>query len=220
MKALKTFGDGAKAFLAVLLVLAIGFGGGYCYCRYKLEQNAEPFDNSKNFDLKLPGEVEKRIITKNEVEAKLIEIGQLATYSGEYTIEKSAENARYLGNNLRILGTTNSIAIDCTGVVKVGYNVSDIVPTVDNESQKIYIALPEPAVLDNYVIWDSVKYAETNNILNPIDFEQYRVLIQECEEDGLAKVEGEGIYKAAEENVKLVIRNFLSAFEDYEVIFL
>lgn len=217
MKALKTFVEGAKAILAVLLVLAIGFGGGYYYCRYKLEQNAEPFDNGKSFDVKLPGEEEKRIVTKDEVEAKLIEIGQLATYSGEYTVAKSVEHTRYWIDDLPILGTTNSIAIDCTGVVKVGYSVSDIMPTVDNESQKIYIALPEPEVLDNYVIWDSVKYSETNNILNPIDFEQYRVLI---EEDGLSKAENEGIFEAAENNVRLVIRNFLSAFEDYEVIFL
>lgn len=91
---------------------------------------------------------------------------------------------------------------------------------MDNDSQKIYISLPAPKVLDNYVIWDTVKCQEENNILNPIDFEQYQTLIAEIEEDGLALVEADGIYADAEENMMTIIRNFLSGFEDFEIIFL
>lgn len=102
----------------------------------------------------------------------------------------------------------------------MGYDVEEITIEVDNDSQKIYISLPAPKVLDNYVIWDSVKCREENNILNPIDFEQYQGLISEIEDEGLALVEADGIYEDAKANMETIIRNFLSGFEDYEIVFL
>ena len=220
MKPFKAVRDVVVGLLVIAGLLAAGFAGGYIYRQCTLEKNAEVVDNSHDPGLQLPGEAEKRIVTKDEVQAKLIGIDQLATYSGEYSVTKSADCTRHILDDIPVPGTTNSIALDCTGVVKVGYSVSDIVPKIDDKSQKIYIALPTPAVLDNYVIWDSVQYAESNNILNPIDFAQYQTLIQEIEEEGLAKAEEEGIYEASEENVKMVIRNFLAGVKGYEVIFL
>lgn len=70
------------------------------------------------------------------------------------------------------------------------------------------------------MIWDTVRCKEENNILNPIDFEQYQGLISEIETEGLALAEVDGIYEDAEANMEIVIRNFLSGFEDYEIIFL
>jgi len=205
--------------IAFLLVAALSFGGGWAFCLYEQTRNAEA-TGDQNPGLTLPGEVEKRIVTKSEIEEKLVEIDQLATYSGEYTVSKAVDYKRYFLDDIPVPGTTNKINIECTGIVKVGYRVSEITPTVDNDSQKIYIALPEPDVLDNYIIWDSVKVSESNNILNPIDFEQYQKLIGEIEAEGLAKAEEDGIYTAAEEHIKVVIRNFLSGFQEYEIVFL
>ena len=70
------------------------------------------------------------------------------------------------------------------------------------------------------MIWDTVKCVEANNFLNPIDFAQYQQLIDEIEADGLKQSEEKGIYKAAEENVKKIIVNFLSGFEGFEIIFM
>ena len=104
--------------------------------------------------------------------------------------------------------------------MKVGYEVEDIEIKVDNDSLKIYISLPEAQVLDNYVIWDTVRCQEENNILNPIDFEQYQGIISEIEAEGLALAEADGIYEDAEANMETIICNFLSSFEDYEIVFL
>lgn len=70
------------------------------------------------------------------------------------------------------------------------------------------------------MIWDTVKCVENNNFLNPIDFAQYQTLIDEIEEDGLKQSEEKGIYKAAEDNVKKIIVNFLSGFDGFEIIFM
>ena len=209
--------------IAVLLTLAIVFGAGYFVGSFPDEdaEVVEPINpTEEEFDLKLPAEVEKRIVTVEEVEVVLIDVSQFSTYSGEYTTTKSAEYTRYFLDNIAVPGTTNTINLECKGIVKVGYDVDEITIKVDNDSQKIYISLPAPKVLDNYVIWDSVKCREENNLLNPIDFEQYQGLISEIEDEGLALVEADGIYEDAKANMETIIRNFLSGFEDYEIVFL
>lgn len=137
-----------------------------------------------------------------------------------YTATKSADYTRYFLDNIAVPGTTNTITIECSGVVKVGYEVEDIEIKVDNDSLKIYISLPEAQVFDNYVIWDTVRCPEENNILNPIDFEQYQGIISEIETEGLTLAEADGIYEDAEANMETIICNFLSGFEDYEIVFL
>lgn len=208
---------------AVLLTLSLVFCAGYFVGSFPDEEAeiVEPINPAEEkFDLELPAEVEKRIVTVEEVEVMLVDISQFSTYSGEYTTTKSAEYTRYFLDNIAVPGTTNTINLECKGIVKVGYDVEEITIEVDNDSKKIYISLPAPKVLDNYVIWDTVKCQEENNILNPIDFEQYQALISEIEDDGLALVEADGIYADAEENMITIIRNCLSGFEDFEIIFL
>ncbi|WP_295058031.1 DUF4230 domain-containing protein [Ruminococcus sp.] len=209
--------------LAVLLTLSLVIGAGYFVGSFPDEEAeiVEPINPAEEkFDLELPAEVEKRIVTVEEVEVMLVDISQFSTYSGEYTTTKLAEYTRYFLDNIAVPGTTNTINLECKGIVKVGYDVEEITIEVDNDSKKIYISLPAPKVLDNYVIWDTVKCQEENNILNPIDFEQYQALISEIEDDGLALVEADGIYADAEENIITIIRNCLSGFEDFEIIFL
>ena len=206
--------------VAALVIISLAFGGGY-YIGQLQDKEAKIVENEEpEFDLQLPVEVEKRIVTVEEITVKLEEISQFSTYSGEYTVSKSADYTRYFLDDIPVPGTTNTITIECSGIVKVGYDVQEIIPTVDNESQRIYVSLPEPSVLDNYVMWDRVHYSDENNILNPIDFAQYQKLIAEIEDMGLAQAEAEGIYKAAEKNIKVIIENFLAGFEDYKIVFM
>lgn len=213
----KTF-SGIISFLIISVVL---FGAGFLVGKH-YGTRTDVIDNPSSgaFDLKLPGEGEKRIITVDEVETKLVEIGQLSTYSGEYSVTKAADFSRYFIDEITIPGTTNTIHIECQGLVKVGYDMESISPTIDNESKKIYIALPEAKVLDNYIIWDTVTCSEKNSILNPIDFAQYQTLISEIEDQGLKQAEDKGLYDKAEEHVKVITQNFLSVFHDFEIVFL
>ena len=88
------------------------------------------------------------------------------------------------------------------------------------DDTKIYISLPELQINDNYVIWDTVKCSETNNIFNPIEFAQYQEIVDEIENRGLEDVEKQGIYQNAEENIKRTMNAFLAEFEDYEIVYM
>ena len=213
----KTLSSVISGALIILFLFGAGFLTGRKYGK-KAEVVNQPEGNE--LDIKLPGEVEKRVVTVNEVQSRLAEIGELATYSGEYTVKQAEDYTRYFIDDIAIPGTTNSIQIECQGIVKVGYGLEEITPTVDNESQKIYIALPKAEVLDNYVIWDTVKCSENNTILNPIDFAQYQDMISDIEQQGLEQAESNGIYEKAESHVKRLIQNFLAGFDEFEIVFL
>lgn len=75
--------------LAVLLTLALVFGAGYFVGSFPDEEAeiVEPINPAEEkFDLELPAEVEKRIVTVEEVEIVLVDISQFSTYSGGCTI--------------------------------------------------------------------------------------------------------------------------------------
>lgn len=206
--------------MSIVIVLGGVFYGGYCFGIKTIEPKVEEVEKSEtsNFDLKLPGEVEKRVVTKDEVESKIYEISELSTYSGEYTVKKSIDESRYFIDTIRIPGTKNTIEINCTGEVKIGYDMSEIVVKVGEDT--IYVALPEANVVDNHIFWDSIECEEKNSPFNPIDFSQYKELVNEIEAEGLANVESDGIYNKADEHFEEIIKEFLSEFEDYEIKFM
>lgn len=208
-----------RDLVAVLIVLAVTFGAGYYYCYNSSNKSTEVVaDHEDGFDLKLPLEVERCVVTVEEVEAKLVEIGELSTYAGEYNITLGKEATRYCLDKIPVFGSTNSITITCDGIVKVGYDIADIVVRVGDD--KIYISIPEAHLNDNYVIWDSLTCDESNNILNPIEFAQYQDLIDDIEQKGLDQVTGQRIYEKAEENLKSLINVFLSEFDGYEIVYM
>ncbi|MCF0123535.1 MAG: DUF4230 domain-containing protein [Ruminiclostridium sp.] len=212
-----------KSTIAVLIVLAIVFGAGFFAGNIYSEKSKSGetiTSGDDGFDFRLPGETEKRVVTEESVKVVLKDTSQFSTYSGEYESVREVESTRHVLDDIPVLGTKNQIRIECTGIVKVGYDVENIKVEVDNDSLKIYIKLPEPKILDNYIIWESVQCQEKNNILNPIEFEQYQTMIDEIEADGLAQVEEKGIYADAEKNMKTIIQSFLSKFEGYEIIFM
>lgn len=219
MKLLKVL----KAFwglMAVVLVLAVIFGAGYCTAMKTVEPEEVIVEKiiEKPINIELPGEVEKRVVTIEEVESKLLEMAELTTYSGEYTVTLGKDETRYFLDDFKVWGSTNSITITASGIVKVGYDMNEIVAKVDDD--KIYIKLPETQLNDNYVIWDTVNSSESNNILNPIKFSQYKEIVDEIEIIGLEDVKSQGIYKSAEEKIKRIMNGFLSEFVDYEIIYM
>lgn len=110
-----------KRAIPVLLII-LGFIAGHPFgsCSSGEAEVVEPIAPvEEKFDLELPAEVEKRIVTVDEIEVALADISQFSTYCGEYTVSKSADYARYFLDNIAIPGTINTITIECSGIVKV-----------------------------------------------------------------------------------------------------
>ena len=167
-----------KCFKIILsiFVLALTFVAGFQTAnlrnegKWKLEQK----NNQSGIDLKLPGENEKSIVTIEEVEAKLKGIAELSSYSGEYTVTYGRDSARYWLDNIKIFGTTNSIEIKASGVVKVGYDMSKMVINVDNDSSKIYIKFNQKEFTIYFDILSKSQYICFK--LNPIESNSFLIL--------------------------------------------
>lgn len=86
-------------------------GVGYYVGNNKINKLESVISDNNKTDLKLPGEIEKRVVTVEEVETKLLEIGELSTYSEEYKIKLSKEETRYLLEKIKMPWTTNSIEL-------------------------------------------------------------------------------------------------------------
>lgn len=56
--------------------------------------------------------------------------------------------------------------------------------------------------------------------MNPIEFSQYEEIVDEIEQMGLEDVESKGIYDNASENIKNIIKAFLSGFKEYEIVYM
>ena len=79
-----------RSIVAIVFTICIVFACGY-YIGKVRNQRAEPTATSivrpnVTFDLKLPGEVEKRIVTKEEIQSKLVEIGANIRFRRRRTI--------------------------------------------------------------------------------------------------------------------------------------
>ena len=111
----KTLGE----IISVLLVLALVFGAGYFVGTQKQKGDTIVVDpDDDKLDLKLPGETEKRVVTVEEIKTKLVEMDELSTYSGEYIVTYGKDETRHFFDDIAIPLTTNSIVINCEGIVK------------------------------------------------------------------------------------------------------
>ena len=216
MKIIKKIAGG----IAILAVTVLVFGSGWYACTWYSEKGTYEKDENAT-DLKLPGETKKVVVTVNEVKAELLDISEWASQEGDYEVTKEVESKRCVLDDVSIPFTKNSVRITCKGVVKIGFDMDKVQPEVDTVSHKIYIHLPEPEEISNELFFgESMVVDEENNILNPIEFEDYQKLIQEIKIDGRAKAEEKGLSEKAQEHIKVLIDKFLECFDGYEVVYM
>lgn len=158
-------------------------------------------------------------ITDVYIEETMTQISELATMSFEYTNHKTVTDTRKLFG-FDIPGTTKTVDIVYSGVIKVGYDVLEIPCAVDEAEKTLTFTLPKPTVLDNYIILDTLQCTDGNNILNPIGSEDIIGYFGEIKAEELACAEENGIYADAEEQLKSIITHYFAVFPNYTVLFL
>ena len=208
--------------ILVIVAIAVIFAAGYYLGSLpKGAVQIFPSNTSVSSGLALPGEAEKAVLTVEEVESKILEIGELTTCEGNYNVTRGMDFTRYMLDGIPIPGTTNHVELTCSGIVKAGYDLTKVQVIIDEKSKTIIVSLPEAQVNSNQLIWDGDMVSrDKNNILNPINFDQYQALITEIKDAGLKETEKNGLYTTVEENAQNLIINFLGCFTDYTVEFL
>lgn len=189
--------------------------GAAVYLLFMAGEKIEEMEGRMGILLKETAHVE---IQQVEIEEKLELISELATSSFQYTNQKTISNTRQI-LGIDIPGTTNTVELIYSGVIKVGYDVSLIECVADEEKLQLVFTLPEPQVLDNYIILDTLQCNDKNNIFNPIGSDTIAQYFADIQAEELAAAEARGIYADAEAQLKSIITNYFAVFSDYTVVF-
>lgn len=150
----------------------------------------------------------------------LKEASDLTTYTYEYTNKTTESSTRILPIlDWDIPGTTSNVTILYSGVINVGYDMGEIDYELSKEEPVIYVTLPEPEVLDNYIKFDDLRCICDNNILNPIKTDAVMAYFNTIEQDELKKAEADDIYNKADGQLQEIVKRYFKVIPEYEVEF-
>ena len=171
---------------------------------------------------------EELTVLGETLQSGIRELGELNTAEYYFSRVETVESTKKL--DLTSIGinfvhdiplTTNSFSYSYDGEIKAGIDFSEVQVEKDFEKKELTVILPQARILSSVIDPDSyVFYEVKNNILNPIDPQDYAVsfaeLIHAEEEKALEK----GILNKANENAVKMIRNFVGfyASDEYRII--
>ena len=193
-----------KYVICLIIVWLAYLGGRYLWNKYIVSDKHAIAESLSGYN---------HSISAVEIRHELEVIGELAQAKYSYWGLAFIKDYRTVFG-LDIPFTSHMIEISYSGVIKVGYIVDDIGIEVDDTT--IYITLPSPKVLDNYI--DTYTTDESNNIFNPIETNEVSQKLDEVKAAELEKCRDDA-YNKAEKEVKKTILGILQVFEDYKVKF-
>lgn len=152
--------------------------------------------------------------TELTVENRFGSVAELSTYEYTYTLVDTYKDANKIFD-FKVPLTEKKVVIVGEGKIKVGFNLENVKPAVDQEKHLIRIDLPKPEVIENSL--EIIKCIESNNILNPISVDETNQQLQKAKEKRLKEAEDKGIYEKAEEKAKEVIEAMYADMTEYKV---
>lgn len=152
----------------------------------------------------------------------LANIGELATQAYHYRVVDSIEKSQELwGWDVPL--TSAQTIFSYEGLIRAGYNFEDIKIDVDYDNKRIAVTLPNPYIINNDIIADSLMvYSEDTNIFTPISVEDFNDAQKDMRGQGEADAIKIGIYDAARTNAEVLIKGFLSGafdLDEFEIVF-
>ena len=157
-------------------------------------------------------------VSDEEIEERLLAIGELSTASFEYANSKTVTDMRQLfGKDIPL--TQNRVTVAYEGVIKVSYDLEEAAFSVDREEGVITVTLPDARITDNYIKFDSIDIESSNNILNPINVDNLSSWFDSFQDEAVRRAEEMNIWEEAEDRMMLLIETFLASVSEYEVRF-
>ena len=157
-------------------------------------------------------------VSDEEIEERLLAIGELSTASFEYANTKTVTDMRQLfGKDIPL--TQNRVTVTYEGVIKVSYDLEEAAFSVDREEGVITVTLPDARITDNYIKFDSIDIESSNNILNPINVDNLSSWFDSFQDEAVRRAEEMNIWEEAEDRMMLLIETFLASVSEYEVRF-
>ena len=127
---------------------------------------------------KLYSDTKQTSITSEFVEQQISEISELATLHHHYRKNANFQDAKRLLEYIpdwRINKSIKEFSLVYQGDVKLGYDLKDIRILVEQNTQSIFIYLPEPKILSHSIDFESIQILwEKQGWFNNIRFEDFK----------------------------------------------
>ena len=206
----------------LLLVAILCVAGSWWYFEV-YSKRTEPISTDNE------GLIQEELTVLGEtLQSGIRELGELNTAEYYFSRVETVESTKKL--DLTSIGidfvhdiplTTNSFSYSYDGEIKAGIDFSQVKIEKDVEKKELTVILPQARILSSVIDPDSyVFYEIKNNILNPIDPQDYAVSFAELVHAEEEKAVEKGILNKANENAVKLIRNFISSYVsgDYKII--
>ncbi len=154
------------------------------------------------------------IIIKNSIN----DIGELATADYCYTLVQNTEKPKREVFGFEIPLTASKVIYSYDGVIKAGFDFSEIAVDVNTITKKIKCTLPEAKILSSDINYDSLNvYDENNNPFNAFTFEDMNLSISDLKQKAEDAATENGLLTRAVENARTLITSQISGlFEPNE----
>ena len=167
--------------------------------------------------------VEETKVTSETVEQALEPAGDLVSLAYHYTNASTVSDVKKFFD-FEIPLTESKAVFTYSGVVKVGYDLSEVGIEVDDAAKTITLTLPAQKIVSNEIDFDSFEYVvEESSVFNPQKMSESTAAIDDLKKDAEKLVKGDAEFAdEARANAEVVLTSFLRAAgiaEDYSIEF-
>lgn len=163
-------------------------------------------------------EVEKEV-TQEVIQDGLNSMGVLVTEEYYFTMVENYVKSKTF---MKFITTESSFIYSYDGVVTAGIDFSAIEVTKDDDNKKIIVKIPASEIQNVDIDFNSFKiYSEKEGMWNPIKMSDYNDSLVELKDAAINKAKERNILKAADDEAKQIITNFISGFVDkseYQIV--
>ena len=211
----------------IILIALLCIGGTYWYLEVYNKKPVEPLPDPE--PTILPVVV---TITGEEIQSGINNIGELNTAEYYFTRVEEVNSVRQVDLNqigikikFDIPGTANGFTYKYDGEIKAGIDFTKVTVEKNDDAKTITVKSPKATITNSNVDPDSYEfYVKDNNILNPIDPENYAISFADLIHSEEEKAVESGLLTKAEDNAKMMLENFVKnsyGCEDFttEVVF-
>jgi hypothetical protein len=193
-----------KKIMTLLAGIAVGIIGTLAYIRFMPPERSVPVT-----------------VTTDDIEAKINEIGELASAEFVYTITQSADKESFEVFNIKIPFTSSRVIYSYSGTIKAGIDFGKI--RARTEGETIHIRLPESTILSNELDNDSLTvYDEKNSIFNSFSFSDMNASQADLKKTAEETAIERGLLETADANARQLIEKTVGSMYgsgNYTVVF-
>lgn len=199
--------------LAIIVIILIAvFVKGYSNAKKKYDDELAKRDKQieELTDAVLKYEKLTKEVSISVIEAKIMDIGELATIEYLYTnAGKFEDSEKALG--IKLPFSTKSFIAKWDGIIKAGVKMDQVKVKIDKKDKVVTITIPKAEILSHEIDNDSIETLDQKDgMFNKVTVDDVRDFDKASKEDMTERAIENGVLEKAMENAKVIIERLVN----------